>query len=444
MEVQPTIVRLSPNQTVRSVSFDEAFGESYSEARGKRQAKKAAKQAARSTRKSAKQTAKVQRKVAKQAGKAEVRTARKQARIAPRAAAQAMRQENKTNKLVMRQDRRALRRGPDPVVEEQFEEELPTTELEQGSGDVEYTNEPNEGRPNRNASQQQEEESFEEPAGEQEYYEQNAEEGPVQEEEEAAEEEFYGEEENPDGYGFDGVANDDSQKSDFADSEAELIGVPPAVVNCATKIEWNKEFISRLKEQKAKLAAKDENTDDVDTKINRCFNRISDLEMKLKKYANYDGEFSSASGDDFIEMRGKRQRNASTAQKLGRVAQISKAKRAAAGKRAAIRGGGMRSGGQAGPTPVDASLQPEFSEQKIVIPAEEKESATGPELNAFRNLGDYNETQPTKVEIGSDFSGKYISDGLKKNWKGLAIGLAVAGIAIWAINKYKVVDKILK
>jgi len=211
---------------------------------------------------------------------------------------------------------------------------------------------------------------------------------------------------------------------------------------CAKKIEWNKELFARLQKEKSKLAAKDENTDDVQTKIDRTFNRVNELESKLKAYANFDAEFSDFDGDKMIALVGKRKPSGITnAHKLRRVAEISKAKRAAKATRANI---GKRNsyGGDANVTPVQASLNPEIGDNRIVIPPEMKESFSGGN-RAIENLDDFESTKPTKVELSSGFGGS-VKVGSKINWVGIGIGVVLTGAAIWAINKYKIIDKIVK
>ena len=90
-------------------------------------------------------------------------------------------------------------------------------------------------------------------------------------------------------------------------------------------------------------------------------------------------------------------------------------------------------------TEIEQGLNPQISKNRIVIPprglteSELTYSAEGTGLIAIDNAEDYD--APTGI-MYENFSG---ADGSKYNVAGIVMGVAVAGLAIWAVKKYKLI-----
>lgn len=467
-----TVVQLGNITSVKSSDFEEAFGE-YSEARGRgrarRKKRKLERIANRAEVRKARQEARKERKV----GRQEVKQAAKEARIAKRRAAQQARQEKRgaamearqqrrTSRKQYRLDRRAMGDQPEMEMDEQ-------TALENGVSqqalEPEYAPEvPREGsfdesqETPQEANQEQvaydEQPSYGEESSEQPYY---------GSEEETNESDEWGgvgtvyendndelgddAEGSSEDYGFDGVMGAEDRFFEMSDGNK----INPGALNTAKKIEWNKELLSRLMAKKAKLQNSNVSSGDVSKQIEIRKRRLAELENNLNKYANFEGEFSNAEGDfmnadgDYSEARG---RKISPQARQARRAEVKKARMAARSERKQLHeerkanrlGQAIRNrkrkgfGGDA--TEVDKGLNPEFSEERIDIPAEENSQFTG--LNGIDLANDYDAPDARIVELKSNADGT----GKKKiNWLGIGIGVGVAALAIWAIRKYKVFNK---
>ena len=255
----------------------------------------------------------------------------------------------------------------------------------------------------------------------------------------------------------DGIIALEDEYNEFNDERS--VRVKPAVGEVAKKIEWNKELISRLEDKANSNPAMKK---DINSKIQSRLKRIAELEQQLSKYQNFEGDFSSADGEfvEYSDARGRKK--VSPQQKRGRVREVIKAKRKAISERKSVQGDAglkkgllkkfspkvaaqklqqirakrrMSDGGDV--TPVDRDLNPEIEEQRIEIPAEETSyEATG--LNGLDLKRDFDAPRARYVELSSNADG----DKKKKiNWTGIAIGVGVAVVAIWAIRKYKVFGK---
>lgn len=240
-------------------------------------------------------------------------------------------------------------------------------------------------------------------------------------------EEYEAEDGGIESYPFDGEQDDFIDDSSNADGES--IEVKPELQGIADKIEWNKELVSRLNVKKAQIAGMEGmNTDmhALNDQIDERNARIVQLQNVLNKYSNYEGEFTDNSENftEYLNADGKAKRTPAERKKL--VKQIKKALHNAKQKRRGIK---RRA------TVVDNTLEPVFEEQRIVVPASSNfEGATvGTGITALDASNDYDAGTPIQVELKSGFDGS-----LKQiNWTGVVIGVGVAGLAIWAINKYK-------
>lgn len=445
---QATIVTLTNEPSMSgSSSFEEAFGD-YSEARGegrsKRKKRRLERIANRREVKAARQEGRKERKV----GRQEVRQAVKEARVAKRQAAQAARQakrlaamearqDKKTRRAELRMKREAILEGPEGEMDETMMDETveqptngvaPEGETQGGEdtggyapetgGTFEDTSAPisDEGAGDyqpqgggiENGTTQEEEWGGTPPWMQQQEEEVTTPSGVYQEDND---DEYGAGQGTGDGdWGFDGVMGAEDRFFEMADGTK--IKINPKVADVTKKIEWNKELISRLRVKKAKIEGSNGNPSDVNKQIAIRNQRILDLETQLQDYQNFEGEFSFADGR-LVEDNMKRRRS----------------KEVAMGRRMAVRSRRMMRQG----IPVKRSLNPEFSSQRIVIPA--SSSVTGQTgLTGVDLQDDWDAPDTRVVELKSNADGK-----TNINWVGIGIGAVVAVGAIWALKKYKVI-----
>jgi hypothetical protein len=271
--------------------------------------------------------------------------------------------------------------------------------------------------------------------------------------------------------GFDGVMGAEDRFAEFTDSD---IKVNPTVQDIANKIEWNKELISRLRIKAAIQRGKNQSTSDTLMDIEKRKLRITELENQLKGYSNADGEFSSANGcycsydgfnndtdsnfdNDSLDneslmnsfdgdsmdneelmsnAEGRRIRknrpknkvekqNISNRRKkeIGRAYSVARKERS---KHTVVKPK------QSNVTPVSASLKPVISPNRIEVTL----NAEGTGNIALDNTTDIDAPVTRIFEMTSS------ADGGSKNpisAKGVLIGVGIAAVAIWALNKYKIV-----
>jgi hypothetical protein len=496
------IITLSPSQQGGQTSvsaFEEAFGE-YSEARGRGRARRKKRRLERIANRKEVTAARQEARKEKRVGRQEVRQAVKQARIAKRAAAQADRQAKRTAAMASRQEkkfqrkdmrlrRKALGDSPETEMDDQTMIEngaVTPTPMQDNYQDTDtggqqedsgqYAPEETQGGGQQGGGQQgggyqgSEEEwgggGYQGPtwgdesevdeggqASGQEDYSEESEEGSYGED--SGDSEFDGEDSSFEGYSdddTDGLIALEDTYNEFNDEGN--VRIPPGVGETAKKIEWNKELVARLKE---KAQTNPSMSREINTKINSRMKRIAELEQTLSKYQNFEGDFSSADGEfiEYSEASGRRR--APVRAKQGRVKQVIKAKARAISERKGVSKEGAKSlmnklskvyppaiavrkvkqmmanrkaaqnGGDV--TPVESELNPEFSEQRIEVPADEIATA----FNGLRD--DFAEPVGRFVELSSNADG---DKNKKINWTGIAIGVGVAAVAIWAIRKYKI------
>lgn len=439
MSRDTTIVKLGPKSNASEVaSFDQAFGNynltesemgvdgEYSEARGRGRSRRQKRRLDRKKKRQERKTTKIK-----------MRGERRALRQESRAAQQEARQQRKD----VRKKRKTARKEMGAPEEGAFEEDLieTGTESEGGYADSGYEEGP-EDTGYQGGEGEGESETTEDSDIEAAYDEEGDDEGYY--------DEGYYDEEGTEGddSGFDGVMGAEDRFSDFNDEST--VQVSPPVGDLAKKIEWNKELVSRLRIKRAIALGKDGDVDPIDIEINNRLLRIAELEAVMGKYSRFEGEFSMANGlfTEFSNAEGKksipaakkrqRAQEIRKARKQARIERIATRKNNKNAKRLENRKNKVLSRGYAGDvTPVESELNPEFSKQRIVIPAEEIGSFTG--INALDNKNDYDSPRTRVVELKSN------ADGTKTgvNWKGIAIGVGVAAVAIWAIRKYKVLGK---
>lgn len=422
--MKPTIITLSPsdsgNDTVTVSSFEEAFGE-FSEARGRGRQRRAKRKAERQKNRQTKRMTRIQN-----------RAERKNARQTMRAQQQEARQMRKDT----RKSRKVARKS---MGEEEESAESQNENLGEDSG-----------------APQGEEQGGEEQGGEEQGGENMGNEGGEDTGSEGGEDMGEGGEEES---GFDGdtfetddafsfLEGDDfyNAESDdyFVNADGNNEKINPKVKSVAQKIEDGKEYIASLQTVLAN-AQSDTDKNKVNARIYNVSKTLSELEGSLEGY-------SSARG------RGKQERN--------RKREVRKAKSVARKNRVIKKIGGKKdiksiakslasmyppaialkmakkviakrrnSGGDE--TPVDVELNPEFSENEIVVPASEQgEGANGETgLIGMDNQQDFDAPEVRQFDL--TFSGADGESNSKINFKALAIGVGVGILAIYIIKKYK-------
>jgi len=247
---------------------------------------------------------------------------------------------------------------------------------------------------------------------------------------------------------------DDENLSDnyFVNADGANQQINPKVRTVAQQIEDCKESVASLQTLLAN-AQNDTDKNKVNARIFNANKRISELEASLEGY-------SSARG------RGKQERNRK--REINKAKRIAKKRRAlmliSRAKRKGVKSGKsffkmlskvyppaialrmakklMRQQKQSGgdETPVNAELNPEYSQNQIVIPASEKkggfDGATG--LIGIDDQQDFDAPQTREFDL--TFSGatgaEAIENDKKINFKAIAIGVGIGILAIYLIKKY--------
>jgi hypothetical protein len=443
------IIKLDMPLTVTTSTFGEAFGE-YSEARGKGRARRAARKADRQQKRQTKRMTRISN-----------RAERKGARQDMRAAQQEARQMRKDTRKTRRVARKAM--GEEPEVEEPIGDEeqgQPTEQEGAGEGEYETTEDSDYQEPEEQNPSEDEEYGFD---GE--YY-----------------DNFDAEMSSADGIEYDNLGSNDEiyalQDDDFysfVDETSSADGFQKRTVkkrigkgtkNVAMKSEWNKEMVSRL-ERKVNA---------IDTELNSGTSpereqmlgirraklmesitlhkdRAVSFDGLMNDYVNAEGEYSGIDGDssdadgdyenadgEFENAIGKKtkKRAKKMPKKSGkkkRSAEVKAAKREARKSRAKARIASKKKSVQVTQTTkVSKSLDPAFNKNLIVIPAKEVGVASGAEgtgLIALDDIKDFDAPRENEFSLASGSPLKNV------NWKGVLIGVAIAGLAIYGAKKAK-------
>ncbi len=481
------IIKLDSPLTVYANNFDDVFGE-YSNVSSKRKARiekrqenKKAVVAARAGTKVAKKEAKATVKVAKQQGKSVAKAAKiarkadtkqnravkrqtaQQARIAKRTAATQARQQQRTVRQIARVERAALGQEADATSTENgaaqpadVSQEETQVAAQESIGDTEQ------GQPVEQEEAPIDEtettadsdiEAGEEEAAEDEGYE---DEGYEDEGYEGDEGEYEDEFASADGINYENLGDvndiyalnpDDFYTYESGSASPDGLASPirvkinPEVKDVAIKSAWNKEMVLQKQNQIAainkQLASGGLNSDQAMQLGKARAKMQSDIELHkdraisfdgiLNEYANMDGDDSSAEGE-YSEAAGRKRKT----EKKRRIAEVKAAKREArkARKKSIL----SRMKRKSRVTKVSRNLSPEFDSQRIVIPAAELSTGANGEtgLIALDNMNDFDAPQENEFEFSN------ASGPMKNvNWKGVIIGVAVAGLAIWGAKKAK-------
>jgi hypothetical protein len=123
----------------------------------------------------------------------------------------------------------------------------------------------------------------------------------------------------------------------------------------------------------------------------------------------------------------------------GRTFTQPQSNKAGIGSRGFAQGGGsIYSNAPRGYTPVSASLRPIISPNRVEVTLNADGDIGKPTgLNGLDNINDFNAPATRIFELKSNADDGGNNKGL--NFTGIAIGVGVAAVAVWALNKYKII-----
>lgn len=472
MDIDTTIIHLgSPQGTSsapRVATFDEAFGES-SELRGKGRARRAARREDRQDKKLERKTSRVEHKDEAKRAKVDARQSRRSDKKSGR---QGMRIERRSTRKDSRQDirdeqqgRRVARRQTGTDARQTRKDTKSRREQERDAAAIEAADkldrlypeeseqateqESNESSPQGNGSSQSGG-SQSQPQGngggsqsqsDDDYYEDEEEEEDVYTDDDdfnnapldEDEDDYYDEDEE----GYDDEDEEDDAPYESYSFEGEIgenidvvgeLDVPKGVADAARKIEWNQEYCSRLQDKSSSFNGDNKA---IHMEIAKCKNRISELQKQLKDYVNFYGQYDAADG----QFRGDNANNASKRGIERRYAHVVRARNIAKKERNSVSKNPHPTKGAVKQsrslTMVEQDLQPEFSTQKIRIPAKTSsaEGIGAPDLKYENDI---------EVYLGADGS----SSSKEKTTipvKQIVIGVGFAILAIVLLKKFKVI-----
>jgi hypothetical protein len=439
--MEATIIKLNNSASatnsamvVRTASFEEAFGE-YSEARGRGRARRKKRKLERIANRREVKTERRKVKGDRQQERIARRSARKGARQEMRGDQQEARMGRRQRRLDMRQERteaRGTRKDTREIGDQErenyaLEQELYRESLRpQDEQDGGYSDEQGGGYSDEQGGGYSDEQDGGYSDGQQnegDYYEE------VDSENWASEPQYYDDEE----YGNEGAYGDDNYyESPYDQEETEFYddsyfnvegmdgkgAVPTVITETITKIKNNERAFQDLNVKRNDLSERGANTDGIDMQIKKCYGRINELKSSLDDYANADGNPQEKTRRRKVLKRafGNKKRRRRPAQ----------------------------SGGSE--VPVNQELNPEFSKNRIEIPASSN-------FDAYSDLGrpviidgatqsNYSDYTPdllndgdetTKIDLFSSFDG-----GSGKNGKvvlSIAIGVGVGVLALYLAKK---------
>lgn len=380
MENSVTIDLTSGSPSVNVATFDQAFlGEDYSDAKGRGRARRKKRKLERITNR---QEVKQARRGGRQEARLSRRAKRKQMRQEMRDAQQQARQERKDFRSQKKQERENYETEQelyrDGLAPEESAENSDQGYDDQGYDDQGYSRE----------------------------------ETGMADQPELATEEGYTDEEYPE---FEPSEADYSTEDEMMGDESsnfisEATGgkkpvVPANVQEICMKIEWNNEFIDRLKKKRDAIAQSGGDTAKPNQIIKERMDRIQELEGKLDSFAGADGKFD--------------------ARKMKAV-QIAKAR--ARKLRMKLHGGELAPKIEIKPKRIMSNLE---GEDGITVDYLTELPEQDPLYMATPNVDD---VELAVSEPTMNFSGKEGNSGM---WKSILIGAVVGFTAIYVIRKYK-------
>lgn len=457
-KMETTVIRLEPSSAsdslmVRNASFEEAFGD-YSEGAGGRARRKKRKlerianrrevKTARRGIKADRQQQRIERRATRKAGRQDIRANQLQARQTRRASRTEQRagrrqmrvdarQGRKDTKIQGEQDRENYATEQEAYRNQIADEQGAETTDQQGGGyddqqgggsqedlntrpsdmDSQWDNSGNQGGGSQDSG-------YSEDGG--------ADYSEPQYEEEGA----YGDDNRYDSP----YVQEDSEFADDSNFSGEAMDgkvvVSPIVKETTTKLKNNEQAFKDLNDRRNLMVNRGDNTRGIDNEIKRCYGRIGELKSNLDDYSN-------AIGDAKERRRRRKEINIC----LGRGKRMRKP---------------QPQGGSE--TPVDANLNPDFSANKIEIPAKSNydgyEDFDGyDDFDGYNDLGreviingvsqsdnsDYTNDllnegeEPTKIDLFSSFDGKSKIGANANVILSVVVGVGIGALAIYLAKK---------
>jgi hypothetical protein len=410
--MEPTIITLGPSADGSNLSvttFEEAFGE-YSEIRGRGR----------------------KRRQKRKLSRIEMKAERKRARQKTRAEQQEARQQRKDTK----KSRKVARKSMGDTEEETDNQNAPENENGGGGG-----NDQEQGGGGNDNQNQGGGESQDQGGGESQDQGQDdnwgsggggsQDQGPQDQGDAESDAESDGE--------GDGVMSED--ESGFS-GELGQNKVSPRVRECAKKIEWNKELVTRLEARRNKLilmlqteqnSAKvvkiKKEIETINTQIDTRYKRISDLEQMLSTYSNASGRKHAPRRNAEVKhakRMAQKERAKVTIKKIAKATPQGRVYSAIQKRRMAKHGGSE--------TPVESDLNPEISNNRIEIQAQRTNfdgfgNATGRGIIGLDQSDDFDSGEARIIELKSNADGK--TDKKKRNKQiliGVGLGLLIIGV----------------
>lgn len=386
--MKPTIVTLAPRKegdTLEVATFEEAFGE-FSELRGRGRARRH------------------KRRMERQQNRIARRRARKKARQEMRSEQQESRQSRKDT----RKSRRVARKGMGDDGDSESEDS--------GSGS------------SQDDSSSQDSGSGSQGEGEGEY--QTTQDGDVeagQEEEQSEEqggEEEGGEEESE---GFDGNYDDGDYvygaEDYYLNVDGQKAKIHPKVKDIAKRIERNKERLTQLEMRMQSTQSLSERQA-VSNEITKRRARLKELEGMLEGYSN---------------ARGRSKHGANRRREIRQARKVARKERRL--EKRENRKGGKEEGAE---TEVESSLNPQFSKERIEVPASEEGSGFngGTGFIGVDDKNDFDAPAVRKFDVKFSNADGDSPSKSKVNVKAVVIGVGVALLSMYLIDKYKVFEKL--
>jgi hypothetical protein len=200
--------------------------------------------------------------------------------------------------------------------------------------------------------------------------------------------------------------------------------IHPKVKDIAKRIERNKERLTQLEMRMQSTQSLTERQN-VSNEITKRRARLKELEGMLEGYSNARGRSKHAAN---------RRREIRQARKVAR-------KERRIEKREARKGNREQEGVE---TEVESKLNPQFSKERIEIPASEEGSGFngGTGFIGVDDKNDFDAPAVRKFDVKFSSADGMPSSKPKINLKALAIGVGVGLVAIYVLDKYKVLEKL--
>jgi hypothetical protein len=247
-------------------------------------------------------------------------------------------------------------------------------------------------------------------------------------------------------YGFDGIISAEDRFGDVAgDDNIQRVVVNPTIQDMANKYEWNKELACRLIMKRNDANNSGMATSGLTDQIEERKNRMAEIKANFDNYLNFDADFSECCGYSSADgMRSLKRANPKMKRK--RSMEVKKALETSRNNRMSVKGGSAMDklrkadkirhyGGDV--VPVEEGLNPEFSQNQIVVPSEVKSNLDGNSMLPYSvgYLNDAGAPPIREVFLNADGEGQGAFIGVGS----LLLGVGVTIGILYLVDKYKVI-----